>query len=242
VYDYLKATEGTAFVNTDSNDLLQMQEARDLQKVLYYGTRSFLNTINGTLLQNTPYLALQWSVKEQEDALHQAASHLTGEYNLPNILAAICIGNHFKLSATQINAGIEGYQPQNNRSQIVKTAHNTLICDYYNANPSSMLVAIDNLGKMQASNKVMILGDMFEMGSEAAAEHKAVIEAALVVPANEHIFVGNDFFHQQADYRGTYYKTAEDAINAIKTKPITNTTVLIKGSRGMALERLVPLL
>lgn len=241
LYDYLKATDGTAFVNTDSNDLLQMQEARDLQKVLYYGTRSFLNTIDGTLLQNTPYLALQWSVKKLEDVSYKVASHLTGEYNLPNILAAICLGHYFELSPTQINAGIEGYQPQNNRSQIVKTAHNTLICDYYNANPSSMLVAIENLDKMQAPHKVMILGDMFEMGTEAAAEHQAIIEAAIAIQADEHIFVGSEFFKLQAGYRATYYRTAEDAINVIKTKPITDATVLIKGSRGMALERLVPL-
>jgi UDP-N-acetylmuramoyl-tripeptide--D-alanyl-D-alanine ligase len=241
LYDYLKATGGTAFVNANSADLLQMQEARHLENVVYYGTRSFLDSIDAVLTQNTPYLALQWTVKGAEADEHQIATHLTGEYNLPNIIAAICIGHYFNLSATKINAGIKDYHPQNNRSQIVKTASNTLICDYYNANPSSMLVAIDNLKKMQAEHKVMILGDMFEMGPEAEAEHEAIVETALLIPADEHIFVGSEFFHQRAEHRGTYYETTEDAINALKAKPITNATVLIKGSRGMALERLVPL-
>lgn len=241
LYDYLKATGGTAFVNANSSDLVRMQEERYLENVVYYGSRSFLDSIDAVLTQNTPYLALQWTVKSNETDVHQITTQLTGEYNLPNILAAICIGHYFKLSATQINAGIEGYHPQNNRSQIVKTASNTLICDYYNANPSSMLVAIDNLNKMQAEHKVMILGDMFEMGPEAAAEHEAIVEAALLTPADEHIFIGKEFFNQRSDHRGTYYETAEDAINVIKANPINNTTVLIKGSRGMALERLVPL-
>lgn len=241
LYDYLRATGGTAFVNANSTELVRMQEERYLENVVYYGTRSFLDSIDAILIQNTPYLALQWTVKGKEADEHQITTQLTGEYNLANVLAAICIGYYFKLSPLQINAGIEGYHPQNNRSQIVKTASNTLICDYYNANPSSMLVAIANLNKMQAEHKVMILGDMFEMGPEAAAEHEAIVEAALVIPADEHIFVGKEFFHQRSDHRGTYYETAEDAINAIKANPITNATVLIKGSRGMALERLVTL-
>ena len=241
LYDYLKATGGTAFVNANSTELVRMQEERYLENVVYYGTRSFLDSIDAILIQNTPYLALQWTVKGKEADEHQITTQLTGEYNLANVLAAICIGYYFKLSPLQINAGIEGYHPQNNRSQIVKTDSNTLICDYYNANPSSMLVAIANLNKMQAEHKVMILGDMFEMGPEAAAEHEAIVEAALVIPADEHIFVGKEFFHQRSDHRGTYYETAEDAINAIKANPITNATVLIKGSRGMALERLVTL-
>jgi len=241
LYDYLKATEGTVFVNANSPELVLMQEERHLENVIYYGTRSFLDSIDAILIQNAPYLALKWTVKGAEADEYQITTQLTGQYNLPNITAAICIGHHFKLSPQQINTGIAGYHPQNNRSQIVKTEGNTLICDYYNANPSSMLVALDNLNKMQAQHKVMILGDMFEMGPEAAAEHEAIVEAALVIRADEHIFIGSEFFNQRTDHRGTYYETAEDAITAIRAKPVTNATVLIKGSRGMALERLVPL-
>jgi UDP-N-acetylmuramoyl-tripeptide--D-alanyl-D-alanine ligase len=243
LYDYLKATNQTAFVCSHNTDLVLMQESRHLENVVYYGRRSFLNTINGSLTGNAPFLSVQWMIAGAEDGIYKVSSQLTGEYNLDNLLAAISIGHHFELTPAQINAGIEGYQPKNNRSQIVKTATNTLICDYYNANPSSMVVAIDNLDKMQAEHKVMILGDMFEMGNEAAAEHKAIIDAALTAPADAHIFVGAEFYLQQPNYpAATFYKTANDAIAALQTNTITNSTVLIKGSRGMALERLVALL
>jgi UDP-N-acetylmuramoyl-tripeptide--D-alanyl-D-alanine ligase len=242
LYDYLKDTEGTAFVNSDSPDLMLMKETRGLVDVIYYGKLSALNTINGNLADNAPYLALNWkAVTDGKE--HHTNTQLTGEYNLDNVLAAICIGNYFKLSPEQINAGIEGYQPKNNRSQILKTNTNTLICDYYNANPSSMVVAIDNLSKMQATQKVMILGDMFEMGDDAAAEHENVLKAALATAGAKVIFVGKEFFLFKSDYNeATFYETAEDAMAGLQAEPITNSTVLIKGSRGMALERLVTLL
>jgi UDP-N-acetylmuramoyl-tripeptide--D-alanyl-D-alanine ligase len=201
-----------------------------------------LNTISGNLADNAPYLALNWKAATDNTEYH-TATQLTGDYNLDNVLAAICIGHYFKLSPEQINAGIEGYQPKNNRSQILKTATNTLICDYYNANPSSMMVAIDNLSKMQSTQKVMILGDMFEMGDDAAAEHEAVLKAALATAGAKVIFVGKEFSLLKPDYNeATFYETAEDAITGLQNEPITDSTVLVKGSRGMALERLVAFL
>lgn len=242
MYDYLKATESVAFVNSDSPDLMLMKETRELNNVEYYGRSSNQNTINGNLADNAPYLALNWTVASHDEEYY-TATQLTGDYNLDNVLAAICIGHYFKLSPEQINAGIEGYQPKNNRSQILKTATNTLICDYYNANPSSMMVAIDNVSKMQVAQKVMILGDMFEMGDEAAAEHEAVLKAALATTGTKVIFVGKEFSLLSPDHdAATFYETAEDAISALQNEPITNSTVLIKGSRGMALERLVAFL
>jgi UDP-N-acetylmuramoyl-tripeptide--D-alanyl-D-alanine ligase len=240
LYDHLKAHNGTAFVNSNSADLLTMQKGRELNNVVYYGSNKDTDTIVGSLTGNAPYLALEWSIKGAGE-VYAITSQLTGEYNLPNILAAICIGHYFELTPQQINAGITGYQPKNNRSQITHTATNTLICDYYNANPSSMVVAINNLDKMVAQHKVMILGDMFEMGSEAAAEHEEIIKRALSIAADEYIFVGDEFYQRHGQYKATFYRTAEDAIAGLQTKPITNSTVLIKGSRGMALERLVAL-
>ncbi len=242
MYDYLKATNGVAFVNSDSPDLMLMKETRGLVNVEYYGRNSAQNTISGNLADRAPYLALNWKTANDTKE-HHAATQLTGDYNLDNVLAAICIGHYFKLSAEQINAGIEGYQPKNNRSQILKTTTNTLICDYYNANPSSMMVAIDNLSKMQAAQKVMILGDMFEMGDEAAAEHEAVLKAALATAGAKVIFVGKEFSLLKAGHEAaTFYETAEDAITGLQAQPITNSAILIKGSRGMVLERLVAFL
>jgi len=248
LYDYL-ATPGAerfAFVNSDDKILLEMQQARSLKNVIYYGNNANPNNmISGKLLDNSPYLTLKWHDKTCSS--YNVKSQLTGSYNLDNILAAICIGRFFGLDSDEIDQGVEGYQPKNNRSQIMQTATNTLICDFYNANPSSMFVAIENMDKVQANRKVMILGDMFEMGTESAVEHTAVIQKALSAHVDERIFIGKDFSSQQTEVDNanlistTFYLTAEDAMIGIKQNPITNATVLIKGSRGMTLERLVGL-
>ncbi|WP_353959422.1 UDP-N-acetylmuramoyl-tripeptide--D-alanyl-D-alanine ligase [Mucilaginibacter aquaedulcis] len=247
LYDYLQNAEDqpVAFVNGDDTTLLEMANARKLPKVVYYGSDINRTLISGQIIENAPLLTVQWSNNKTGDK-HTTKTQLTGAYNLNNILAAISIGTYLGVTAAEINAGIEGYQPKNNRSQIVKTETNTLICDYYNANPSSMAVAIENIGKIDAKRKVLILGDMFEMGEESAAEHASVIQKALNTPVDERIFIGKDFESQQpksgeSKQTATFYATAEDAIAGLKASPIKNSTILIKGSRGMALERLVEL-
>jgi UDP-N-acetylmuramoyl-tripeptide--D-alanyl-D-alanine ligase len=254
LYDYLSGEvrkfgspeEGVAFVNSDDTVLMEMQQARALKNVVFYGKPEALSIVSGQIVENSPYLTLQWT-NNQTGISYSVKSQLTGAYNLDNILAAICIGLYFKLTPEQVNAGISGYQPKNNRSQIAQTAYNTLICDYYNANPSSMFVAIENLGRIEAKHKVLVLGDMFEMGQESAAEHEAVIKKALETDVDDRIFVGPEFYEGSRKVRksespkATFYSSVEEAINAFKTNPIHNSTVLIKGSRGMALERLVEL-
>lgn len=246
LYDYLKASNGVAFINSDDAILTKMQHDRQLNKVVYYGKNvDAKNMLIGKLLENSPFLTLKWC--DKETSCYNIKTHLTGAYNLDNILAAICIGAHFKLDTDEINNGVEGYLPKNNRSQITQTATNTLICDFYNANPSSMFVAIENMDKLQATRKVLILGDMFEMGDDAASEHIGVIKKALAANVNECIFIGKEFSSQQTEAKGsntvnsTFYLSAEDAMIGLKENPIINATVLIKGSRGMALERLVEL-
>ena len=248
LYDYLKQSSGVAFVNGDNATLMEMKNARGLSNVVLYGTSADGNLVSGKIIDNSPLLTLQWT-NNSSAKTHTVKTQLTGAYNLDNILVAICIGAYFKLSVEEINKGIESYQPKNNRSQIMQTATNTLICDYYNANPSSMFVAIENIGKLTANRKVLILGDMFEMGAEAATEHEAVIKKAMDTQVDERIFIGKDF--QKAGLtidhgpwsmdQKTFYATAEDAIAGLKENPIKNSTILIKGSRGMALERLVEL-
>lgn len=256
MYDYLapkppkergaEIQNRVAFVNSDDATLQKMQQDRGLKDVVYYGKNAGDNNlITGSLLENSPLLTLQWA--SRAGAPYRVKTQLTGAYNLDNILAAICIGTYFELTAGEINSGIESYQPKNNRSQIMRTATNTLICDFYNANPSSMFVAIENMDKLQSDRKVLILGDMFEMGDEAAVEHTAVIKKALEATVNECIFIGKEFSSQQTETENTnlinttFYLTAEDAMIGLKANPVTNATVLIKGSRGMALERLVEL-
>jgi len=255
LYDYLSGKsespeveksgrkEGVAFVNGDDAVLMDMQKARSLKKVVLYGFYNKANTVSGKIIENSPLLTLVWANNETGD-IYQVNTQLTGAYNLDNILAAICIGVYFKLSEDAISKGIAGYQPQNNRSQIKQTETNTLICDYYNANPSSMMVAIENIGKLNAKHKVLILGDMFELGDESAAEHEAVIKKAMEIEVYERIFIGRAFESQKSkveSQKSKFYITAEAAIEGLKAHPVTKSTVLIKGSRGMALERLVDL-
>jgi UDP-N-acetylmuramoyl-tripeptide--D-alanyl-D-alanine ligase len=243
LYDFLSANNGVAFINSNNPILMSMQGSRKFTTPpVFYGDQ-LDDLVSGEITENAPLLSLSWTNNTTGEN-YAVKTQLTGAYNLDNILAAISIGLYFKLSADEINAGIEGYQPKNNRSQVVQTATNTLICDYYNANPSSMAVAIENVGKITASRKVLILGDMFEMGTEAEAEHKGIIEKALATPVDERIFIGKEFLKQKAIATGknaAFYETAEDAIEALKASPVKNSTILIKGSRGMALERLVEL-
>lgn len=246
LYDFLKTDDGVVFVNGDDTVLMDMQKARSLTKLVLYGTTNKDNVVIGKLTENSPLLSLEWTNKLSGER-YAVKTQLTGAYNLDNILAAICIGVYFELEADEINAGITGYQPQNNRSQIKQTETNTLICDYYNANPSSMQVAIENIGKLQADRKVLILGDMFELGDESPTEHATIIKKSLDTDVAERIFIGKEFVKQESNVKNQvsrikFYSTAEEAIEALKAAPIKNSTILIKGSRGMALERLVGLL
>ena len=239
LYDYLKLTNGITFIDTDSEVLGQMSLARQLANTIKYGTTGIDNMVTGKLVNNTPYVSLQWW--SAVDKKNLVESQLTGAYNLNNMLAAICIGHYFKLNDTEINKGLNDYTPSNNRSQIMQTDSNTLICDYYNANPSSMVVAIENINTMTAKEKVLILGDMFELGEESAEEHKAIVQKAIAAPVNKRIFIGKAFYEFKQGFSADFFETTDEAIKALKAKPIKHATVLIKGSRGMALERLVEL-
>ena len=252
LYDFLSGAgqgkAGVTFVNADDPVLVAMALEKGLDPIVYYGDADTAAIVSGKIIANDPLLILEWTDRRSEH-IHAVQTHLTGEYNLPNILVAIAIGLYFDIDPAAINAGISGYQPNNNRSQITHTATNTLICDYYNANPSSMAVAIENLGKLDAPHKVLILGDMFEMGEEATAEHEAIIKKALAARVDERIFIGPEFQkaaqlmdHGPSIMDNTVFHPSVEAASAyLKNNPIQNATVLIKGSRGMALERLVDL-
>ncbi len=238
LYDFLKATAGTAFVNADNRFLTEMSANRNLEKVTFYGNDDNC-LVKGFIVENAPFLIAEWHYENQSYRVH---SNLTGNYNLENILSAITVGIYFGLSPDEINRGINSYVPNNNRSQLLKTEKNTLICDYYNANPSSMSVALDNFASIKAEHKAIILGDMFELGEESLPEHRAILEKALGLSCDLTIFIGNQFILQKQDSgKGLFFETTEDAANYLKENSILNSTVLIKGSRGMKLERLLEL-
>ncbi len=240
LYDFLETHKGTAFINKDSEVLIKMVQQINLTSKVYYG-KSSDNNISGELISNQPYLEVKWKPNSKKN--YQVLSQLTGTYNFENILAAIAIGLNFGLSPDEINNGIKNYQPQNNRSQITKTSKNTVVCDFYNANPSSMLVAIENINQLKADKKVLILGDMYELGDETEMEHLNMITKALSYPFDEVIFIGEYFSKQKLEFKkGLFFDSTGQAIDYLKDKNLRDALVLVKGSRGMKLERLMEFL
>ena len=235
LYSFLEKIDGTLFINGDNPHLIEMMGNKKFKETITYG-KGPNNFLNGKLLSNDPFLSLEWSSGQISSSVK---SNLTGSYNFENILAAIAVGLKFGLAADEINAGIVGYQPQNNRSQILKTAHNTVIGDYYNANPSSMLAAIQNLNQLKANKKVLILGDMFELGNEAEQEHALVISEALKYNFDECIFIGNEFVKASNSAPAKFFYDTLEAEKYLHDYPVRDALVLLKGSRGMKLEILM---
>jgi UDP-N-acetylmuramoyl-tripeptide--D-alanyl-D-alanine ligase len=238
LYGFLRAQHGFAFIYRNNPYLLEMSAAAGLNKIVYYGTQED-NQVSAKLLQADPYIELSW---ENKSGVFETKANLTGAYNFENILAAICIGDFFEVSAAQIHKGLVNYYPTNNRSQLTKTDNNTVICDFYNANPSSMAAALGNLTALTSAHKVAILGDMFELGPESAAQHRHIVQVAQEASADLLIFIGRHFYAEREHAKGQFFETVAQAEDYLKQVALTNSTVLLKGSRGMALEQLMPLL
>jgi UDP-N-acetylmuramoyl-tripeptide--D-alanyl-D-alanine ligase len=238
LYAYLSANNGFVFVNAANMDLMEMVSKSAAKNVIHYNVAE-AHAVYGVLKHSDPLIELDWVFDGHS---HAAKANLTGTYNFENILAAISIGCFFKLSPQEINKGLANYFPTNNRSQLTKTDHNTVICDFYNANPSSMAAAITNLNSLSATNKVAILGDMFELGPESIEQHQKIISLALDNNIGTLLFVGSHFFEAKGKYKAHFFETPTQAADFIKTQNWMDSLILLKGSRGMALEQLLPLL
>jgi UDP-N-acetylmuramoyl-tripeptide--D-alanyl-D-alanine ligase len=165
-------------------------------------------------------------------------SHLIGIYNANNINAAIAIGKYFKIDDIAIKEAINNYIPENNRSQIIQKNGNEIILDAYNANPSSMNAALLNFFQLERNPKIAILGDMFELGDESFEEHQKIVELALNHTEVEVYLIGKHFYRTKKGINNIYFfEDFESFISSLKEKSFTNSLLLIKGSRGMALER-----
>ena len=216
LFDHLNLNGGRAFVPQEDATLCDMVIEREDMAVEYY-TRTIADNFD---------------------------SHLTGDYNRYNIAAAVAVGRYFDISDERIAEAILSFTPDNNRSQAVKTEHNSLVVDCYNANPSSMEVALDNIATMEAERKVLILGDMLELGKWSAEAHQNILRKADKV-ANEIILVGKEFaaahtiVKEELESHYTLYTTTAEALAALEKKPIRNALILLKGSRGIALEKLI---
>lgn len=235
LYAYLKETNGYTFINRDNAYLLEMSAQAGLSKLIYYGTENG-NTIKGMLKSSDPFIEVEWTNHDVSTAMK---TNLTGSYNFENILAAICIGDFFDMSPEDINSGLANYQPKNNRSQLTKTDSNTVICDFYNANPSSMMAALNNIAVLSADQKTAILGDMFELGPESAVQHELVAKQATQSGLNKVIFIGSHFYAFKDQFKGIFFETPVEASLYLQENAIEDNLVLLKGSRGMKLESLL---
>lgn len=229
LYSYFTAKkEGLIFINRD--DAIQVEKSEDLTQFSF----SFLDKSANIYIQNcqtNPFVKLDFNNIEVQ-------SHLIGAYNATNIAAAITIGNYFEVSNNQIKKAIESYIPTNNRSQLLEKNSNKIILDAYNANPSSMKAAIENFTKLDAVDKLMILGDMFELGKESIEEHKNMVEFIEKEYNSRVFFVGKDFCSsQKKNEKLQFFENFDTLKTYLSENKITNKTILIKGSRGMALER-----
>lgn len=233
MYKFLEFNKKIAFVNLD--DSIQEEKSRNIERVSF----SQIDKNAFIFIQNVEANPLV-SIKFNDTIIH---SHLIGLYNANNINAAITIGKYFKISSSQIKEAIESYIPENNRSQLLTKGTNEIILDAYNANPSSMKVAIENFIQLTNENKVIIIGDMFELGKESLHEHKEIIALLLQQDALSCYFIGKDFYSNKIEKNDFhFYQKFEDFSESIVELNFKNSLILIKGSRGMALERTLDLL
>ena len=233
LYHYLLETNGTAFINSRNKDLMEMSP---FENPVLYGREG--DYYNATFLKSDPFVAL---IAGNEELVE---TKLVGAYNFDNIIAALCIGKYFGVPSLSANRAVEEYDPTNNRSQIVKTANNEVIMDAYNANPSSMRAAIENFAAIIKENKVLILGDMYELGEESEKEHKEIGTLLSKVYDAKNIFLIGKHMKSASEQCNTsaYFEDKAAFVNYLQSTPIDKSTILLKGSRGMGLESLMPLL
>ena len=232
LYDHILAKKGKIFVN--ASDPLLMELSAKHERMTFGPAGNFLK---GEIKQTTPYLV--YSLKTIKGDLY-VKTHLIGGYNFDNAMAASCVGSYFDVDALKIQEAIETYQPSNLRSQLIKTSRNTVILDAYNANPSSMKAAVSNFSTMQASHKTIILGEMLELGSESQHAHQELLNMVEDGHFDQVFLVGHNFEHCPNKLNFIkHFKDTEALIEYLKQNPVLSSFILVKGSRGNKLERIV---
>jgi UDP-N-acetylmuramoyl-tripeptide--D-alanyl-D-alanine ligase len=230
LYDFIRETGGTIFMNNDFDYLHEM--SRGIEHKITYGTQDAQTT--GIIQHSDPFLSVEITSNKEIGIIQ---THLVGDYNLPNVLAAVSVGLYFKVPSQKIKEAIEHYIPSNSRSQMLEKDTNHIILDAYNANPSSMKLAIENFAKLKASKKVVLLGAMAELGEESPAEHEAIIDQLKNHPWQQVVLVGGDFLKTAHPFLS--FENADKAKEWFDTQAFKNTHILIKGSRSMKMEKII---
>ena len=230
LYDHLRNNKGTAFVMWDY-DYLQLM-SKDIQEIISYGTSNA--SVEGEVVSFDPLLEI--SIKKTRE-LVLLKTHLPGDYNFPNLLAAVTVGKYFKVPDEKIKKAIEHYIPSDNRSQMIRKGSNIIFLDAYNANPSSMIAAIQNFAKIKNENKVLMLGAMAELGEDSLQEHQSIIDLVKKYTWNDVVLVGGDFM--KIDHPFLEFETAAQAKNWFVKQDFQETCFLIKGSRSIEMETIV---
>jgi len=232
LYAFIKANDGALFVNADDTLLIDQSTG---QKRILYGRGAETDT-SGDITGTGPFLEMAFAGRDQ--LAYQVATRLIGGYNLPNVLAAVAIGQHFGVPDQRIAEALTNYTPSNNRSQFTDTGRNQLVLDAYNANPTSMAAALENFAAMQSDRpKLVIVGDMLELGAESEKEHKAIVALVDRLQLDAR-YVGKEF----AKATDKAFNAASELIERINADPIHGRFILVKGSRGIKLETVVPVL
>ena len=251
LYDYLRNYGGTVFINNDNHHLLSI--SHDLHVVKYGQTPAADLLLHGWLTGCNPYVNFVWTPSGAQSAGVDSqeglavSTHLIGSYNLDNLLAAACIGTYFGVSPADICDALAQYTPTNNRSQLTVTPYNRLIVDAYNANPTSMAAALDNFNHIQASHKMVILGDMKELGADSQAEHQAVLARLAAATDIESVWlVGTEFEEASSALAACsevpdwcLFRDVDAVIAALQNHRPEGRTILIKGSNSTHLVRVI---
>ena len=233
LFDYLRTlTHGFAFVMWDYDYLQEM--SKGISGIIKYGTEDNDHVI-GKIIPNEPFLEVQITQGLDEGII---STQLVGEYNLPNVLAAVTVGKFFEVPEDKIKSAIENYIPSNSRSQLIEKGSNKIILDAYNANPSSMKLAIENFAKKNSENKILMLGAMAELGKESLQEHKEIIDLIKKYSWKEVVLVGGDFLKLSHPFLS--FENSLQAKEWFVKQQFQNSYILVKGSRSMQMEKILP--
>ena len=234
LFDYLEQINGKVFLN---NALKNVMTLSPKTSVNVYGRDDSSLFVSGSVLSNYPYLEFEWQFFENK---HQVKTHLIGDYNLDNALAAITIGSFFGVNSEFINDALESYVPKNNRSQFEKTEKNTLVIDAYNANPTSMKAALESFVNFPLSPKALILGEMRELGGVSQAEHQQLVDLIEAYSFTKVYLVGSSFKELNTNF--PVYDNVGELMEEFSSYPLLDHCILIKGSNGVQLDKVIDIL